>query len=507
MTKKILLGTTNPSKVRRFREFLNGYDVEICTLKDLGIIDEPQETGCTPEENAILKAKFYGKYFDAVICNDSGLYFDDLDLNDSRQPGLNVRTPEGRRLDDEEMRTYYSALVHSMGGQALAYYIDGIAVYHRGKIASFMEDRESARQSAFYMTDKPLDIRHPGWPLDSMCLNRNTMIYFVEGGNNQYDDVEENIIVGEYRKRLIGFLAEALELKGACAMYQLKNEEITLTISALGAEMKSLKDNRTGVEYLWQADPKYWGRTSPILFPLVGNYKNKETFYDGKCYPLSQHGFARDMEFGLVSETTQEIWFALRATEETLKVFPFTFVLSIGYRLNGRTVEVLWKVENTDLKKMYFSIGGHPAFNCPVVDGEAQTDYKLAFDAEGTLVSKVIGEGGTLSDREKVFILQGHEMEITETLFDEDALIFEERQVQEVSLVSPQGKKYLVVQFDAPLVGIWSPTGKAAPFVCIEPWYGRCDRADFNQKLEEREWGNELEAGETFTKSYTITVG
>ena len=209
---KVLIGTTNPSKVRRFEEFLDGFGVEFYTLKDLEIQDEPEEMGNTPEENAILKAKFYGQYFDYVICNDSGLYFDELPLDDSRQPGLNIRTPKGVRLNDEEMITYYVELVHSFGGKVLAYYLDGIAVYNKGEIYSFMEGRESAKLSGFYMVDKPSDKRHEGWPLDSLSLNRNTMMYFVDKGNNVYDKVEENIMIGEYRQRLIKFLKEALEL-------------------------------------------------------------------------------------------------------------------------------------------------------------------------------------------------------------------------------------------------------------------------------------------------------
>lgn len=289
-------------------------------------------------------------------------------------------------------------------------------------------------------------------------------------------------------------------------MYQIKNEEITLQISSLGAEMKSLKDNQTGVEYLWQADPKYWGRTSQVLFPLVGNYKERETIFEGRSYFLSQHGFARDMEFEVLLEKEQEIWFVLKSTEETLKIFPFKFCLSLGYRLKGRCVEVLWKVENTDTKKMYFSIGGHPAFNCPLQEGENQTEYKIAFDREGMITCSILNEEGVLSERKKEFVLKKKQLEITKTLFDEDALIIENHQAQEVSLVTPQGNKYLTVKFDAPLVGIWSPKGKSAPFICIEPWYGRSDRADFNQKLEEKEWGNQLEVGDVFEKSYKILV-
>lgn len=210
---KILLGTTNPSKVNRFREFLTECDVEFLTLSDLGISAEPEETGCDPEANAIIKAKFYSEYFDTVICNDSGLYFDLLPLDDSRQPGLNIRTPLSKnRLDDEEMIEYYSSLIHSLGGKVLAYYLDGIAVWHNGEMHSFIRSRESAAHESFYMIDTPSSERSPGWPLDSLSLNRETLTYFVEKGNDSLDISKENVIVSEYRKEVVDFLKIALGL-------------------------------------------------------------------------------------------------------------------------------------------------------------------------------------------------------------------------------------------------------------------------------------------------------
>lgn len=146
--RQVLIGTTNLSKVRRFEELLQGLDLEFLTLKDLHISDEPDEEGDTPRENAVIKAKFYGQFFDTVICNDSGLYLEELPIADARQPGLHVRTPDGeKRLNDEEMIAYYSELVRSLGGKCRAFYMDGIAVYHCGEIFSFMEDAETSRQS------------------------------------------------------------------------------------------------------------------------------------------------------------------------------------------------------------------------------------------------------------------------------------------------------------------------------------------------------------------------
>ena len=168
---KILIGTTNPSKVEYFAEMLSGFGIEFMTLRDLGITDEPPETGKTPMENAMLKAAFYGRYADAVICADSGLYFDCLPLDDPHQPGLHIRTPDGgKRLDDEEMIAHYAQLVHNLGGKVLAYYLNGVAIQLGGAVSGFQWTREEAKLGAFYMLDTPCEARCPGWPLDSLSV-------------------------------------------------------------------------------------------------------------------------------------------------------------------------------------------------------------------------------------------------------------------------------------------------------------------------------------------------
>ena len=167
---KVLIGTTNPAKIRYYEDMLKEYDLEFLTLKDLQIAGEPEETGRDPEENAREKAAFYGQFFDVVICNDSGLYFDALALDDPLQPGLHVRTPRGVRLDDDELVAYYTGLVKKLGGKALAYYLNGFAVYRNGKLYSKMEDPAEKRESAFYMLDHQVEEQRDGWPLDSISI-------------------------------------------------------------------------------------------------------------------------------------------------------------------------------------------------------------------------------------------------------------------------------------------------------------------------------------------------
>ncbi len=207
----VLIGTTNPSKVKRFEGFLDGVDVEFLTLRDLGVAAEPEETGLTPEENAVIKAKFYGQYFDRVICNDSGLYFDALPLDDLRQPGLNIRTPQGRpRMSDGEALAYYSALIHSLGGRVLAYYLDAIAVFNQGRVSVWAQSQEDARDGAFWMVDTPGGTPHPGWPLDSLSINRKTLTRFTDKGNMNYDDADASLTPSEKRLQVVTFLTDAL---------------------------------------------------------------------------------------------------------------------------------------------------------------------------------------------------------------------------------------------------------------------------------------------------------
>ena len=290
------------------------------------------------------------------------------------------------------------------------------------------------------------------------------------------------------------------------AVYSLENEQIKISVDTFGAELKSLKKTATDTEYMWDARPEYWKRTSPVLFPIVGSLNNGSYRYDGKVYPMSQHGFARDMEFELRQQSKEELKFVLRATEETKAKYPFDFELELGYRLDENNLIVSWKVTNRDSRKMYFSIGGHPAFLCPIDGNGIQTDYKLSFDTNDKITAAIIGNGGTLSARTKEYALKDGMMDITADLFDEDALIIENDQAHKVSLCNPVGQPYLTVSFDAPLFGLWSPAKKNAPFICIEPWYGRCDRETFDGDLSEREYGNMLAPSEEFFTEYMITI-
>lgn len=303
-------------------------------------------------------------------------------------------------------------------------------------------------------------------------------------------------------------------------MKTISNEKLAISVKQHGAELASIVSN--GREYLWQADEAFWKRHSPVLFPIVGAVWNGEYRSHGNTYKMGQHGFARDMDFTLVKQTDSELLYCLTSSEETKQKYPYDFCLKIGYQITDNRIKVTWMVENTGNEKMSFQIGAHPAFFWPLLTNqqinggvEAMTEslantnnrgyFKL--EAKGkTLPISVITEGGCVGKESQIEIDNDGYLQLDTDTFNNDALIFENSQVTKVTLCSQDKSPYLSLQFTSPLVGLWSPPKKRAPFVCIEPWYGRTDAVGFAGTYEEKAWMQQLNVGETFDVSYDIII-
>ncbi len=290
-------------------------------------------------------------------------------------------------------------------------------------------------------------------------------------------------------------------------MQTLKNDVLTVQVKDHGAEVASRRKGST--EYLWQADPAFWGRHSPVLFPIVGSVWDKKYRVDGKEFELGQHGFARDMDFTLVSADDTEVRYLLTSNEDTLKKYPWRFALEIGYRLRGNKVDVIWEVKNIGDEDMYFQIGAHPAFYYPDYKPETEERGYFSFDRSENLETVRISEKGCVDAETKypLEVPQDGLLPIKRDTFDGiDALILEDSQVGRVTLHRTDGTPWLALEFTAPVVGLWSPPAKNAPFVCIEPWYGRCDRAGYAGDYRQKDWINRLASGEKFESVYTIEI-
>ena len=290
-------------------------------------------------------------------------------------------------------------------------------------------------------------------------------------------------------------------------MKTLRNEYLTIQVKEHGAELCSIQCEEK--EYLWQADPTFWGRHSPVLFPIVGKVWNDCYRVNGREYTLPQHGFGRDMDFCLVAETENELRYRLDSSAETLAKYPYRFALEIAYRLVGKQIEVLWQVTNKDTEEIHFQIGAHPAFYYPDFHADDEVHGYFAFDRQAGLQYICPKEKGCVSTQ--LHALQLSEeglMPIDSHTFDCDTYMFENGQLHEVTLLDKERQPVLTMKFDTPLVALWSPTQKYpdCPFVCIEPWYGRADRAGYTGEYRDKEWMQHLAPGRQFQGGYTIEI-
>lgn len=278
----------------------------------------------------------------------------------------------------------------------------------------------------------------------------------------------------------------------------IKNSNLTAEINHFGAELISLKSN-TNKEYIWEGNPDFWGKHSPILFPIVGTLKNNSFQYDGKEYKLSRHGFARDMEFDLVEKKENSATFSIKSSIETLKKYPFEFELQLIYTIEDFNLTVEYKVINNGNSAMPFSIGAHPAFALP---GNFE-NYSIAFNKEEALEFYLL-ENDLISNQTKKLDVQNKQIPLNYQLFENDALIFKTLESDSLTILE-NSTPLLSVHFeDFPSLGIW--TKMNAPFLCIEPWFGYSDTNENSGNLFEKEGIQILDKNKTFHSKFSIEI-
>ena len=289
-------------------------------------------------------------------------------------------------------------------------------------------------------------------------------------------------------------------------LYTLENDQLKVTAHTYGGELHNIIKKSSNTEYLWNGDSSYWKYHAPILFPFVGKVKNNEYRVDGKTYSLPQHGLARISEFNMIDKKDDEISFELKYSEDTLKVYPYKFSLVINYKLNDNNIKVSYTVKNLDDKKIYFSIGAHPAFLCPLHEGETINDYYLELNEKETASIKCLGPDGHYNGERKDVLKNENIIPLSKELFKDDALVFDSLKSNKVSIKSKKHDKSLTMDFTGfPLMAFWSmPTG--APFVCLEPWFGHSDECDFAGEFSEKPAIENLDVDGVFSCSYTLTI-
>ena len=285
----------------------------------------------------------------------------------------------------------------------------------------------------------------------------------------------------------------------------LENDSLLLEVEQTGAQLARIYDKEKGRELLWEGRKEIWGRHSPILFPFVGRSFEDSYIWNGSVYPMGQHGFARDMDFSLVSADPLEAEYLLEDTEETRKKYPFSFKLYSGFRLEGRKIHVIWKVENKGESEMYFMIGAHPALRVP--EGKTIYDFSFDFHKSGSLHYQSPDPDGYEEEARSGYLdIKDGTVPLTKGFFkDVLTYIFDKGQVDRLSLLA-DGEPYVTVECSGfPYTALWT-VEETHPFVCIEPWFGRCAQKGFSGELNDREGIVCLEKNGVFQTEYVIEI-
>jgi galactose mutarotase-like enzyme len=287
-------------------------------------------------------------------------------------------------------------------------------------------------------------------------------------------------------------------------MITLQNSFIVASINPKGAELSSLIFKENDTNYLWSGDAAFWGKHSPVLFPIVGGLKENSYIYNERKFVLGRHGFARDKNFVVESKSETEVVFSLNYDDETLKMYPFEFNFKIKYTLNKDIISCTYLVHNPGNTDLWFSVGAHPAFALPLQSNLNYNDYYLSFENDENLKRFRLVDG-LISTTSEPLPMQQNILPLKTDLFAEDAIVLKKLQSKKITLQSDKGKNGLHFYFDGfDYFGVWA--AKNAPFICLEPWCGIADGVNHNQQLKEKEGINTLLPNRTFERSWAVQL-
>ncbi len=282
-------------------------------------------------------------------------------------------------------------------------------------------------------------------------------------------------------------------------LHTIENEKLICKIESVGAEVRSLVCKQTGKEYIWQINPNIWGSSSPVLFPAIGKIKDSKVTYQQQEYAMPKHGIIRNNHhLQLKSISSSKAEFSLSTSAETLKQYPFQFSFRVSFSLIGQSLHMHYNIENKDTQTMYFACGGHTAYACPINKSIQLNDYVVEFPKNINLRARTLGDSGLLSSKIRAIKTEANLLYLSNTLFNEDALIFENMEADWVRLRRKDAEKGVVVRFkNYPHLALWSKP--KADYVCIEPWLGLPDAEDESTDLEHKSTYQKLQPNSSFS--------
>ena len=290
-------------------------------------------------------------------------------------------------------------------------------------------------------------------------------------------------------------------------IYEIHNEYLSVKIEDAGAQLASVKD-KTGTEYLWQGDPDIWPRRAPLLFPIIARLKDNRYLLDGEAWTISTHGFCRSAPFTVAEQAEDSISFRYLDTEETRKVYPFAFSLTVAYYLEGRTLKKTHTVENPGNKPMPYELGGHDGWRAPIDGGERMEDYAIRFPGVEEIQPYGMDADNMITPKTEIYRLNNGRMPLNPSVYGLDTIILDALPQRRAILEDGGGKPRLSVEFnDFPYLGVWTAAKDFdTNYVCIEPWTTLPDAVFVGRELTEKAGIRILQPGQRETLSYSVTI-
>lgn len=280
-------------------------------------------------------------------------------------------------------------------------------------------------------------------------------------------------------------------------IYKAENNNFTLAVKEMGAELNSLKSKKSGFEFIWDGNEEYWYGQSPILFPIIGRLLDDKYRLNGCEYTMPKHGIVRKKPFTLVESTNDSLTFVQTDDEESINIYPYKFELKVKFTLTDNGLIVDHTVTNKSDSVMYYSFGAHPAFNCEI------GDY-LEFNKDTVLTTERIDHDSILIEEKFPVDMNDNKVIITKDIFNDDALILSNYNSDIVTLKSNNHNRQIKFNFKSPLLGVWAKPG--APYVCIEPWWGVNDNYDKKDDLSQKRDIMALEPSKSEKFSWSVEI-
>ncbi len=291
-------------------------------------------------------------------------------------------------------------------------------------------------------------------------------------------------------------------------MQTITNGILRVSVKEAGAELCSIYDCRREMEYMWQPGHEIWDHSSLLLFPNPGRISRDRTIIDGKVYPATMHGFAKDSTFAVVSNTGDMLEMELRPTDFSRQYFPYDFRLRVIFRLEGEKLVQEFRVSCEDDKPMHFCLGAHPGFYLPLELGESGNDYILRFDRPQHIDRLGLQKGTNLLNGERTpYLYDETDVQLSEDYFNNGSLLLEGVAAESVTLLSTKSGRYVKMGIEGfPYMCLWG-NGYKNFMMCIEPWCGTSDLADTDHVWETKLGIEHVNPGEEFVRTLTFEVG